>query len=161
MATYRKLKPFSNTETLNTEAVSTASFYSEWNRVPIALCELPEMSERQHLANSLTLMELQLLFRQTCEQLAMYPPSTTPRQLAQYLFPEVLLHYSERYMATLLEYIAAKGKHRKIVMLTGLLQAEAIPMYLKNRSVSSILADILPPKPQGSIMRDISHHEIA
>lgn len=38
MATYRKLKPFSNTETLNTEAVSTASFYSEWNRVPIALC---------------------------------------------------------------------------------------------------------------------------
>jgi hypothetical protein len=105
-------------------------------------------------------MELQLLFRQTCEQLAMYPPSATPKQLAQFLFPEVLLHYSERYMATLLEYIAAVGKHKKIVMLAGLLQAEAVLLYLKNRSVSSILADLLPPKPQGSIMRDISGHEV-
>lgn len=88
----------------------------------------------------------------------MYPPSTTPRQLAQYLFPEVLLHYSERYIATLLEYIAAVGKFKKIVMLTGLLQAEAVPMYLKNRSVGTILADLIPPAPKGSIMRDITGH---
>jgi hypothetical protein len=32
----------------------------------------------------------------------MYPKGTTPKSLAQYLFPEILLHYSTRYMATLL-----------------------------------------------------------
>lgn len=105
-------------------------------------------------------MELQLLFKQTCEQLAMYPPTISPRQLAQYIFPEILLHYSERYMATLLEYIAAVFKHRRVLMLTGLFQAEAVPLYLNNRSVSSILADLLPPKPQGTIMRDVSVHEV-
>jgi hypothetical protein len=33
-------------------------------------------------------------------------------------------------------------------------------MYLHNRTVSTILADILPPKPKGSVMRDVSNHEV-
>lgn len=38
MQTYKNPRPYNSIETLTTEAIATASFYSEWNNVPTVLC---------------------------------------------------------------------------------------------------------------------------
>jgi hypothetical protein len=60
----------------------------------------------------------------------MYRQETSPRRIAEFLFPEVFHYYNDRYMATLLQYLAAVGKYKRIVMFVGLVQGRAIREYL-------------------------------
>ena len=62
---------------------------------------LPEISERQILTNSHTLMELQTILKKSCEQLALYP-KVVPRRIANFLYPEVFLNAQDLYLSTLL-----------------------------------------------------------
>ena len=70
-------------------------------------------------------MELQVIFKKTCEQLANYT-KVTPRKIANFVFPEVFMNPGDEYMFTLIQYLIAKKQHKNILVLTGVMRNHGI-----------------------------------
>ena len=157
-------KPYKIMDRISMDAIATASFYCELHKIPIVLCDIPEIVFRQSFSNSKTLMQIQNIFTKCCRDLALYPDyqPQTPLNMGYYEYPELFLEKSDKYISTLIEYLLRpKGfKGKNIVGLLGYGQSDSVAAYLNNRKTSHFDFELTSSEPQSSFIRDITGEEI-
>lgn len=66
-------KPYEILDRISMDAIATACLFCEINKIPLVLCDIPELAYRQHFTNTKTLMQLQNIFTKCSRELALYP----------------------------------------------------------------------------------------
>ena len=160
----KKYKPYKVMDRLSMDAIATACFYCEMHKIPLVLCDVPELVFRQHFTNTKTLMQMQNIFTRCCRDLSYYPDyqPQSPLNMGYHIYPELFLEKSDKYIATVIEYLLRpkgfKGKH--ILGLLGYVQSDSVPAYLNNRKTSHFDEELNSPEPEGNFMRDITGEEV-
>lgn len=156
----KKFKNILNFERLSPEAMATSSFYAELTNIPIFLGDIPELVFRENIANSFTLMQLQNVFTHTSREIALYPDLNpqTPLNMAFYLYPDIFLQPSDKYMVTMLEYLLKR--YERITVLVGYAQSDSILTLFNNRKVSSLEKELQQVSVKNNFVNELSPEEI-
>ncbi|KAL4498407.1 hypothetical protein ABPG72_013213 [Tetrahymena utriculariae] len=157
-----KNKDYYHLERLSDEAIAVACFYAERNNIPVVLVDQPEQIFRQNIANTHTLMQLQNAFTRAARYLGQNPDTNpqTPLAMSYQIFPELFLSASDKYMSTLIEYLIATQKYKRMTAFLGQTQSESIHQYLLQRDISHLADELYVHPPKGSIIRDLTPEEI-
>lgn len=157
-------KQYQIKDRISMDAIATACFYCELNKTPLVLCDVPELVFRQDFVNNKTLMQLQNIFTRCSRDLAFFPDyqPQTPMNMGYYTYPELFLEKSDKYIATMIEYLLRpkgyKGKH--ILGLLGYMQSDSVAVYLNNRKTSHFDFELTSSQPEGNFIRDITGEEV-
>lgn len=157
-------KSYEIQDRLSMDAIATACYYCEVNSIPLILCDVPELAFRQDFLNSKTLMQVQNIFTRCSRELALYPDlqPQTPLNAGYYVYPELFLEKSDKYIATLINYILKpKGfKGKNIFALLGYLQSDSVASYLNSRTPSNFDLELTSPEPVNNFIREVTSEEV-
>ena len=161
----KNYKEYEILDRLSMDTIATACLYCEIHKIPMVLCDVPELVFRQNFVNSKTLMQIQNIFTKCCRELSLYPDyrPQSPMNMGYHLFPELFLEKSDKYISTVIEYLLSPKvgfKGKKILGLLGYGQSDSVAVYLNNRNVSHFDVELTSPEPQGNIIRDITGEEV-
>jgi hypothetical protein len=104
-----------------------ASYFASKNNASVMFGDMPEQPWREWICNSHTLMEMQELFKGLCKNVPFYESlNLSLEQLAFLLKPQIFLNLRDRYLATLIEMLVAQTKYKKILMIAGTMENQAV-----------------------------------
>jgi hypothetical protein len=137
----------SQCERLSNEALSTISIWGEQKDTKILLADLPEGILIEKLANTLSLIQIQLIFEETFTQ---FPnnPDWEPRTslgTAINLYPDLFVNPSDSFLAQIIDHLSktTDNKPIKAVSFVGYGQTISLPFYLnydlERNSIQNIL----------------------
>jgi hypothetical protein len=76
------------------------------------------------------------------------------------MFPGVFLRRSDEYMSTILEYVSALKKFKRVFVLTGHGSADAISNLLDWRKSSHFSMELAIPGIKGSLLKDLTCEDL-
>jgi hypothetical protein len=93
-----KYKEYKAREGIPNKTIAAIAYYCEEKKIPIVLCDLPDLVFRQSIVNSLTLYQLQSILTSSSKELIFHPDLSpqTPMKMAQLLYPDVFLNKTDK-----------------------------------------------------------------
>ena len=151
----QRFRPYYPTDALDLESLATVCYYSEFLGIPLILAEIPEVTHKLDIANTLTRVHLSNLLNVSGRE-CVYQPEikpNTPWTAAHLLFPDLMTAPSDFYVASLLDSLATRFK-RPLILQAGV-QAVTTPLLLQTAPDRLDLASALtPPDWKVSLVED-------
>lgn len=84
----------------------------------------------------------------------------TPLMSAFHMLPELFLRRSDEYMSTLIEYLSRTKKFKRVFMMVGHAQAEAIAHLLDHRAASHLEFELRTELIKRSVLKDVTCEDL-
>ena len=151
-----RFKPYNVADSLDKDSLASVCFYSEREGIPMVMGEIPEITHKLTISNSMTRLHLTQLLNisgRECVYRQDIRPNT-PWAASHMMFPDIMTAPSDKYTAELIDRIVGRGYKRPLILQGGT-QAVSTPMYLMSKINPGGLADPLtPPEWKVSVVED-------
>ena len=121
-------------ERINDTSMTTIGLWAISHNTPIILSDIPEHAFRKHIAKHESLIEMREMLKDAWTDIILDPDINplTPYFGAIHRYPDLMLHYNDRYTASLIKSIIKRNPNLKtIAVLWGYGQTKSIPTYLQ------------------------------
>lgn len=151
-----RYRPYNVSDSLDKDSLASVCFYSEREGIPVVLGEIPEITHKLTIANSMTRLHLTQLLnisgRECVYRQGLKP--NTPWTASHILFPDIMTAPSDNYTAELVDRIVEKG-YKNPLILQGGIQAGSTPMYLLSKiNPDGLVNPLTPPEWKVSLVED-------
>ena len=102
--------------------------------VPIMFSDIPEYLFRKEIMKNEGVLEMRELLSEACQDIILDPEisTLTPYFGAIHRYPDIMLHYNDRYTAALINHITKEySEFKNIAVICGHGQTKSIPTYLQ------------------------------
>lgn len=151
-----RFKPYNVADSLDKDSLASVCYYSEREGIPLVLGEIPEITHKLFIANSMTRLHMTQLINISGRE-CVYRPDlkpNTPWAASHLLFPDIMTAPSDAYTAELVDRIVQRGFKRPLILQGGI-QAASTPMYMLSRiNPGGLLDTLTPPEWKVSLVED-------